>query len=153
LLGTAGVDALTLLKRDHDAVRALFAGLAETSGAARVEAVREIAAEVILHSQLEEEFFYAALDGASDREARQITIDARSEHGLVEDLMERLLGLDPRQAAFEDAVRELERKVQEHAREEERRTFPVARRVLGEARLEAIGRDIAARRARLDAAA
>jgi len=147
------VDATVLLKRDHDAVRALFARLPETSGAARVESVREIAAEVILHSQLEEEFFYPALDSAGDAEARQIAIDARSEHGLVEDLMERLLGLDPRQAAFEEAVRELERKIQEHAREEERRTFPVAHRVLGESRLEAIGRDIATRRARLDAAA
>jgi hemerythrin superfamily protein len=147
------MDTVALLQHEHDAVRALFGRLPAVSGPERLEFVREIAARVVLHLQLEEEFLYRALEQAGDVEARRAAADARADHALVDDLIERLLRLDPRDAEFERAVGELERRIRAHARDEEARTFPLARRALGESRLEAIGCDIVRRRARLDVVA
>jgi hemerythrin-like domain-containing protein len=148
------MDAITLLTREHDRVRELFGGLAEARDAEqRLESIREIGAELILHAQIEEEFFYGALEKAGDPEAHQVAAEARAAHELVEDLLERLLEMDPRGRDFERSVAELERNAQQHARDEEVRVFPVAERVLGLERLQAVGRDIRDRRARLEDAA
>ncbi len=148
------MDATSLLKRDHDAVRALFARLQDESGAGRrLETLRELAADLVLHSQLEEEFFYPALEESDDAEGRQLVAEAGTVHAHMEDLIERLIGMDPRDSEFGRAVGELERTVQGHVREEESRLFPVAARALGPSRLDAIGRAITERRERLEAAA
>jgi hypothetical protein len=91
------MDTVALLQHEHDAVRALFGRLPAVSGPERLESVREIAARVVLHLQLEEEFLYRALEQAGDVEARRAAADARADHALVDDLIERLLRLDPRE--------------------------------------------------------
>ncbi len=146
------MDATTLLRREHEHLRGLFRRLPRASGEARVESIREIAAELILHWQLEDEFFYPALGAAGDTEARQLALDARCEHGRLEGLIERLLARHPAEADDEAAVAELERRALDHVHDEETRIFPLAARVLGSPALDAIGRDLARRRARLDAA-
>ena len=148
------MDAVALFRRDHDRVRELLSALADPREAEpRLEAVREIGAELILHAQLEEEFLYTPMEKAGDPEAHQLSLEARVAHGLVEDLLERLFDMDPRGTAFARAVVELERDVQQHVRDEEVRIYPVAERVLGLDRLAALGDEVHRRRARLDAAA
>lgn len=148
------MNATTLLKQEHGRVRGLFERFRDEMDAEqRLEALREIAAEIVLHSQLEEEFFYPAIDESGDAEARQLVSGAKAAHVDVEELIERLIMMDGRGAEFERTVADLERNVQRHARDEEARLFPVAERVLGPAGLEAIGRAIESRRARLEAAA
>jgi hypothetical protein len=147
------VNATTLLKRDHDRVRSLFQRMRNgTIGDRRRETLREIATELVLHSQLEEEFFYPAIDACADREGAQLVADATSAHADIDDRIERLLAMDVRGREFGRAVTELERSVQGHVRDEEARLFPVAERLLGAGRLDEIGRAIQARRARLAAA-
>lgn len=106
----------------------------------------------MLHSQLEEEYFYPAIDACGDLEGAQLVADARSAHADIDDLIERLLAMDARGAELERAVVELDRNVRRHVRDEEARLFPVAERLLGAGRLDEIGRAIQARRARLAAA-
>lgn len=147
------MNATTLLKRDHDRVRSLFQRMRNgPSGDRRRDTLREIATELVLHSQLEEEFFYPAIEGCADREGAQLVADAKSAHADIDDLIERLLAMDPRSGEFGRAVTELDRNVQGHVRDEEARLFPVAERLLGAGRLEEIGRAIQARRVGLPAA-
>lgn len=143
--------ATTLLKQDHDRVRSLFERFGDETGAEhRLEILRDVAAELVLHFQLEEEFFYPAIEGSGDTEARQLVNQAKSAHEGVEDLIERLIVMDGRGVEFERAVGELERNVQRHARDEEARLFPLAERVVGPAALDRVGRAIETRRMGFD---
>ena len=146
------MNATILLKQDHDRVRSLFERLRDETGAEdRQETLREIATELVLHSQLEEELFYPAIEQSTDPEAAPLVIAARSAHATVDDLIERLVAMNGRESEFDGVIAELERHVRGHIRDEEARLFPVATRALGSGRLDEIGRAIVARR--LDAAA
>jgi hypothetical protein len=148
------MSAMAMLRRDHDQVRALFGALEDVSGAARrLERVREIAVLLILHTRMEERFIYAALESLENPEAGHLLHAARVAHARVDDLVEDLVGMDPRDRAFEPMVADLDRTVREHLREEEARTFPLAERLLGLPALAGLGRQMREWRSGLERAA
>jgi hemerythrin-like domain-containing protein len=148
------MDAMTLLRAEHDSLRALLELIADGNGTdERREQVREAAAALILHAQMEERFFYRALEETGDGEVRQSVARARSEHAWLEDVIERVVSMERRDHGFESAVAEFERLALAHLRDDEARLFPLAGRLLSPTELQAIGRAMVEWRARLDAAA
>jgi len=148
------VNAIALLRQEHDDVRALVARLRDAPGAERrLERVRELAALLLLHAQLEERFLYAAVEDAGSAEADRVVATARQQHVRIEDLIEGLVGADAPYVGTEPGVSELERTVLAHVREEEGRLFSLAEQLLGEVQLAALGRRMAEWRSSLDAAA
>jgi hemerythrin superfamily protein len=148
------MDAMTLLKQEHDNLRALLTNLPDGAGTdERREQVREIAAALILHGQMEERFFYRALEETGDREARQRLAEARYDHARLEDLIERLVTMDGGDRGFEREVPEFVRTALAYLRDEESRIFPHAGRLMGAMELQAVGRAMAEWRARLGLAA
>ncbi|HEV8309843.1 MAG TPA: hemerythrin domain-containing protein [Methylomirabilota bacterium] len=141
------MNATRVLRRDHEAMRELFFRLQALSGAEqRLEALREVASDLVIHARIEDDLFYSALETAAGAEADRLVDAARGQHERVEDLIERLIVMDGRGEEFDRGVAELQRNVEDHVRDEEARIFALAERTLGPARLEEIGRAIEERR-------
>ena len=66
---TKNLDAIALLKKDHDEVEDLFKQFSNASGEGRKEKLaRQICQELTIHAQIEEEIFYPACEGKVDED-------------------------------------------------------------------------------------
>jgi hemerythrin-like domain-containing protein len=139
----APMDAITLLKKDHAAVKKLLGRLERTTVRAsrrRKELLAEIAVEVHVHAQVEEEIFYPAFrkSGDSGRDEK-LFFEAAEEHGLVRDVLPALQQTDPSSELFSARAKVLKDLIEHHAEEEESEMFPRARRRMGADTLRALG--------------
>jgi iron-sulfur cluster repair protein YtfE (RIC family) len=135
--------ATELLRRDHAHVREMFAALEETaaaSGEARQQLLDRIAEELEIHTKIEEEIFYPAVQKVSGRIQH-----AREEHERVASLLGDVEGRDPASAEFMAGVRELKTAVMRHVAEEEGPIFEEAAR-LGDDELTRLGERLAERK-------
>jgi hemerythrin superfamily protein len=143
------MNATRLLKKDHNAVKRLFAEFRRLPARAhrkRQELVERIAGEIERHTRIEEELFYPAVGELAA--ARDIVAEAHDDHEAVRTLLADVLALDPMDAALSAHVDELRELVLAHASEEELEMFPFAAR-LGDDRLERIGSAMEARKQEL----
>src|SRR5690606_19025326 len=129
--GKVNMDALELLKSDHDKVRGLFndfRSAAEQDDAARMgELCSEVFNELTVHTSIEEEIFYPAVREAGGEELNEQTDESWEEHHVVDVLMEEIRALDPGDAAFKAKMTVLMENVEHHAQEEEDAMFPQVR--------------------------
>jgi hemerythrin superfamily protein len=138
------MDATTLLKNDHDAVRQLFREFVASGDAeARKGLVRTIRQSLQTHSRVEEEVFYPAVMRVRAESAREAVRGALEEHHVVDGLLAELAELDPDDARFDEKMRTLQASVERHLDEEEDGMFTQARIHLTDERLERLGRDMA----------
>ena len=82
------MDAIALLKADHDKVKKMLAeGEATTERAekTRTELFDTLKAEMLIHERIEEEIFYPALK--SHPKARDIVLEGYEEHHVVDEIM------------------------------------------------------------------
>ena len=148
------MNAIELLKQDHETVRRLFAELRSTpkqSVDQRSLLLESIARELAVHSAIEEEIFYPAYKqvvGEGEKEA--LYFEALEEHRAVSDLvLPDLLATDPGTDRFSGRAKVLKEMIEHHAREEETDMFPVAEQLLGAETLERLGRAMGERKAEL----
>jgi hypothetical protein len=142
-------DALTLLKRDHQEVKEMFAA-AEELGPRAAEARRKlftrIAAALRLHARIEEEIFYPAFRertrSASDE--REEILEAYEEHGVVKNMIAEMERADPKDESFQAKMTVLKENVEHHVKEEEGPIFRTARELFEKEELEELGRRIEA---------
>jgi hemerythrin-like domain-containing protein len=138
------MNALELLKQDHDKVSDLFE---DVDDADTIETKREIFArvksELQLHARIEETIFYPAFQHKEGFE--DLIAEAYEEHQEMKDLLadiDALLGEALREDAeeeFEDKFDELVDCVEHHVDEEENELFPRIEETMSEAELEALG--------------
>jgi hemerythrin superfamily protein len=140
------MDATTLLKNDHDAVRALFRDFAAAGADAvsRGTLYRTIRQELQLHSRLEEQVFYPAVMRVRAEPAREAVREALEDHHVMDGLLAELDQLEPEDASYSEKMRALQTSVERHIEEEEGAMFAQARIHLTDERLERLGRDMAA---------
>ena len=85
------MNAIELLKSDHQKVRGLLAELAETTQRAsktRIELLGKIALELRVHTTIEEEIFYPAFREAGEKhEDEKMFFEAMEEHRAAGDLV------------------------------------------------------------------
>ena len=121
------MDALELLKTDHDTVRGLFQQFreAERSGdmGALEELAGEIAEELTIHAEIEEHVFYPAVRQMSN-ELDKLVEEGLEEHQEVKQLLERIDGMAPQDDGFASSMTQLIDDVEHHATEEENEMFP-----------------------------
>jgi hypothetical protein len=99
-----------------------------------------------LHAQLEEEIFYPAVrDGVEDVD--ELLNEADVEHGVVEDLIDRLEEMDVEDEMYPANVTVLAEYVKHHVKEEEGELFPKVRK--SNLDLAALGAEMAARKQEL----
>jgi iron-sulfur cluster repair protein YtfE (RIC family) len=142
-------DAIALLKKDHEKVRALFAqadALGDTAHAARLKLFKEIDAELTLHTTVEETIFYPAVKAKTKRNSdeRDEVLEAYEEHAGAKELIAKLERLDARDETYKAKLQVLAEMIQHHVQEEESVLFPEARALLGPGELERLGAQIAA---------
>ncbi|WP_104202738.1 hemerythrin domain-containing protein [Billgrantia saliphila] len=150
------MNALDLLKEDHDKVRDLLEQLVNTTERAekkRPDLLAKIEKEMQVHTQIEEEIFYPAFKKASGKENDKMYYEAHEEHRAVEDLvLPDLKKTDPGGTQFSGRAKVLKELIEHHAEEEEEEMFPQARKTMSERELEELGEKMQARKKELMAA-
>jgi len=139
-----------LLKKDHATVKTLFRDFGRTTNRAerrREQLLDRIAAELEIHTKIEEEIFYPAVKDASTAGARLVA-EAQEEHQEVDRLVAKAQGLPIGSDDVTATVKEIRDAVVHHATEEEQEMFPLAERSLRN-RLEDLGEEMAARKREL----
>ena len=146
-------NAIDLLKEDHDVVRRLLTQLSETTPRAakkRPELLNKIAAELQVHTSLEEEIFYPAFRKAGGSEHEEMYYEAKEEHRTADSLvLPDLQKTDPQSESFSGRAKVLKELVEHHADEEEKEMFPQARKSLSRQQLEELGARMAERKKEL----
>ena len=144
---SAAVNALTLLKEDHDRIKPLLAEIKETTERAektRSELFSRIKQELTVHEIIEEEIFYPALK--EHPRAKEIVLEGYEEHDVVSRLMGELDGMDTTDERFGPKVTVMAENVEHHIEEEEGDMFKKARQVFDADELEELGERMAQRK-------
>jgi len=134
------MDAITLLKTDHEKVAGIFEKLDETTERAektREELFTKLKQELDLHAHIEEKIFYPAIKQAE--ETREITMEALQEHHVVKVLLRELDAMGVTSETWTAKLKVLKENVEHHVEEEEEEMFPKARTVLSKEQLEELG--------------
>lgn len=148
------MNAIELLKADHEKVRGLFSQLTETTNRAektRTQLLEQIRLELDVHTQIEEEIFYPAFQEAVTKSDDEATVfEALEEHRAAGELvLPDLLATDVTSDRFSGRAKVLKELVEHHADEEEKEMFKTARQVLSREQLDELGVQMAARKKEL----
>lgn len=148
------MDAITLLKNDHDTVEALLEDLASSTVRGvkkRKQLLDKIRVELKAHTTIEEEIFYPAFRAKGNKsEDAEMYFEALEEHRAAGDLvLPDLLATPVDSEKFSGRANVLKELVQHHADEEEKDMFPRAKKLLSKAELTELGDKMVARKAEL----
>ena len=134
------MDALKLLKQDHDLVKKLLAEGEETTERAektRTELFARLKSELEIHERIEEEVLYPQL--RDHPKSKEIALEGYEEHHVVDTILGELEDTpvtdDTWGAKFTVAKENLEH----HIEEEEGEMFRKARQIFSDDELEAMG--------------
>ncbi|WAJ39852.1 hemerythrin domain-containing protein [Pseudomonas sp. GOM7] len=148
------MNAIDLLKQDHETVKALLEQLQDTSERAvqtRKKLVAKIEQELQIHTALEERIFYPAFREAGKKEETVMTSEAKEEHRAVDSLvLPDIKETSPSTLEFAGRVKVLKELLEHHIEEEESDMFPQASKLLGKRRLEELGEQMQAMRKTLE---
>jgi len=141
------MDAIQMLKADHDKVKDLLARLDKTTE--RGEKTREelfatIKGELTVHETIEEEIFYPALK--EHPKAKELVLEGYEEHHVVDTVMAELEGLDVSDETWGAKATVMKENVEHHIEEEEREMFAQARKVFDKTELDELGARMAERK-------
>ena len=141
------MDAITLLKTDHDKVKKLLDELESTTERGvktRQELFATIKGELTVHETIEEEIFYPAL--LEKAKTHDITLEGYEEHHVVDLLMGELEDLDVADETWGPKAKVMQENIEHHIEEEEGDMFKKTRQVFDEAELEELGERMQARK-------
>jgi hypothetical protein len=111
------IDAITLLREDHDKVEKLFKDFEEASGDGRKEKLaRQICRELTVHAMIEEELFYPAIEGKVDDE---LLDESFVEHDAAKLLIAEIESGGPDDKFYDAKVKVLKEEIEHHVEEEE----------------------------------
>ncbi len=129
------MNAIQVLTRDHDEIKALFRQMQEAGKGAK-QTKRKLAEQVIRelqnHTRLEERIFYPAVLEKAKGELRSLVLEGIEEHRMAEFMMERVQDAEPGDEQFEARFMVLVESVEHHIKEEEKSMFPEAKKLLAD---------------------
>ena len=141
------MDAITLLKTDHDKVKKLLNELETTTERGvktRSELFATIKGELTVHEAIEEEIFYPELK--AHPKAKDVVLEGFQEHHVVDLLMGELESLDVSDEAWGAKAIVMKENIEHHIEEEEGDMFKKARQVFDRQELEDLGERMAERK-------
>ncbi len=137
------MDAITLLKKDHQTVESLFKRfekLGDRAKKGKQETVERIVKELSVHAAIEEAVFYPAVRSAiDDKKIDDMVLEALEEHHIAKWTLSELEGMTPDHERFDAKVTVLIESVRHHVEEEEQDLFPKVTKALGKERLKELG--------------
>lgn len=141
------MNALQMLKRDHDEVKKLLDKLDATTERAiktREEGFRTLKEDLSVHEIIEEEIFYPALK--EHAETREIVLEAYEEHDVVDTILGELEQTAVDDETWKAKFTVVKENLEHHIDEEEGEMFQQARDLLGRDELVALGEKMQRRR-------
>ena len=141
------MDAITLLKTDHDKVKKLLNELETTTERGvktRSELFATIKGELTVHEAIEEEIFYPELK--AHPKAKDVVLEGFQEHHVVDLLMGELESLDVSDETWGPKALVMKENIEHHIEEEEGEMFKQARSVFDKAELDDLGKRMEARK-------
>ncbi len=110
-------DAIALLKADHRKVEGLFEDFEKARGAERKQALaHQICNELKIHTTIEEEIFYPALEGKIDEDMLE---EAFVEHDGAKLLVNEIEAASADEDFYNAKVKVLSEEIEHHVKEEE----------------------------------
>src|SRR5437764_2663140 len=124
------MDAIKLLKEDHQRVKRMLNELEETTERAtkkREDLFAEIQAELRLHELVEEEIVYPAFRERS--KLKDIVLEGYEEHHVVDLIMDEIAGEAVTDETWAAKVTVMKENVEHHAEEDEKKMFTQPRKL------------------------
>ena len=138
------MDALELLKEDHQKVKELFEeaeGAEDEKEKSRI--FSEIQTELETHARIEEIVFYPAME--KHEELKDMVLESIEEHRQIKTLLKEIDNLKDNSEKFEPKLKVLMENVEHHAEEEEEgKMFPKVRQLCSQDDLEKLGEELQA---------
>jgi hypothetical protein len=134
------MDAIQLLKSDHDKVKKLLSegeSTTERGEKTRTELFATIKGELIVHERIEEEIFYPAL--RDHPKAKEIVLEGYEEHHVVDTIMSELEETPVTDQTWGAKFKVMKENIEHHIEEEEGEMFKQARSVFDRSELEDLG--------------
>ena len=134
------MDAIALLKADHDRVKKMLdegETTTERGVKTRTELLETLKREMMIHERIEEEIFYPALK--EHPRARDIVLEGYEEHHVVDEIMGELERTDVTDETWGAKFKVMKENIEHHIEEEEGEMFKTARSVFDRDELERLG--------------
>ena len=137
------IDALELLKMQHDEVEDLISEIEESDdGEEKMDLFRQLADKIAAHSAIEEKLFYPSV--MSDDTEEQL-LESTEEHLAVKRVLADMLEMEASDDRFDAKLSVLKEEIRHHARdEEEKKLFPKVRRMFTKDELAGLGNELMA---------
>ena len=144
------MDALSLLKDDHDKVKKMLRELESTTERGvktREDLFSKLKHELTVHEAIEEEVLYPALK--EQPKTKDIALEAYEEHHVVDTVMAEIEGVAYEDETWGAKFKVLKENLEHHIEEEEGEMFKQARQVLDRDELNQLGETMAIRKREL----
>jgi hemerythrin superfamily protein len=136
----AQLNALDLIKDDHDRLKKMFKRALDTDEpAARAALLQDIRAELLAHERVEEDLFYPALRAASEK-AKDIVLEGYEEHHVIDTILDEMFDVPEDTDQWQAKLKVLQENLEHHIDEEEGEMFQRAKKSLSRDALEELGR-------------
>lgn len=145
------MDALKLLKRDHDKVKKMLSELDDTTERAvqkRTMLFEKVKRELTIHETIEEEILYPAFK--EQAKLKDIVLEGYQEHHVVDLVMGEISGVSPKAEEWGAKLSVMKEGVEHHIEEEEGEMFKKARQLFDQEELDALGTRLEARKLELE---
>jgi hemerythrin-like domain-containing protein len=134
------MDALSLLREDHQKVKKILQELDSTTTRGvktREQLFTKLTSELTVHEKIEEEIFYPALK--EQPKAKETVLEAYEEHHFVDEIKSQIQGtpFDAEEWGAKFSV--MKENIEHHLQEEEGELFKHARELLGTTELQKLG--------------
>jgi hypothetical protein len=137
------VDAIKLLKTQHDEVEALFMKFEKTEKAEeKLEIFKQVADNLAAHATIEEKVFYPAAYGEGEEDLEDLLREAVEEHLGMKRVIADLLEMKPSDENFDAKMNVLKELVEHHVEEEESELFADAKKAIPSEELEVMGAEM-----------
>jgi hemerythrin superfamily protein len=115
--------ATQLLRQDHKKVEGLFKKFEQAKGGKAKKRIAENAmSELEVHTKIEEEIFYPAVEKAL--QDHEMVEEARHEHQAAKNLIGQLKKMNEEDEPLEETFSELTENIEHHVEEEQNEMFP-----------------------------
>ena len=134
------MNAIELLKEDHNQVSRLFQKVKATDEGEHQELFKQIKAELDVHTHIEETIFYPKMK--EEDELEDLVLEGVEEHHQAKMFLRELAGLTEDSEKFEPKLKVLMEDITHHVQEEEGEMFPKVEKIFDTSTLEELGKEM-----------
>jgi len=136
------MNAIELLKEDHDKVDKLFQKVKANEDADHRDTFEKIKAELEVHTHIEETIFYPKIKEEGDEELKKIVLEGVEEHHQAKMFLRELSNLVEDSEKFQPKLKVLMEDIGHHVQEEEGQMFPMIEKQFDEYTLQMLGQEM-----------